>query len=290
MVPTRLTTTAALLALTLAFGASWAVAQPVPPPPDMDDEYGDDDAPMPPPPPPGMEWGDEGPGGEPGMGPGMGPRGRMGGQMGPNMERLRDRMRQRMGQRQGMGGRQGAPGMGQGMGERLRNRAGRGGQGGMGPGGQGGERIKEAMENLKKEFPAEAAELEELGKTDPQFARQAGRRLAMECRRLEMVKQREPALAEQFKKRMALELKSHLLARKYRAADAKDKPAIEKELRSVLEQAFPLRCLEMEKRIEMLGKELDRMKGDLAQKKAKKNEVIERHLRELTGQNDSLAW
>lgn len=287
MVPSRLTTTAALLALTLTFGASWASAQPVPPPPGVDDEFdGSDDGP-PPPPPPGMEWGDEGPGGE----PGMGPRGRMGGQMGPNMERIRERMRQRMGQRQGMGQGMG-PGMGQrpgqGMGERLRNRAGRGGQ--DGPGGQGGERIKEALENLKKEFPAEAAELDELGKTDPQFARQAGRRLAMECRRLEMLKTQDPALAEQFKKRMALELKSHLLARKYRAADAKDKPAIEKELRSVLEQAFPLRCLEMEKRIEMLGKELDRMKGDLAQKKAKKNEVIERHLRELTGQMDSLAW
>jgi uncharacterized small protein (DUF1192 family) len=285
MVSTRLTTTAALLALTLAFGASWASAQPAPPPPDVNDEFGDgDDAP--PPPPPGTEWGDEGPG----MGPFMGQRGRMGGQMGQGqgLEQYRDRIRQRMAQRQGMGGRPGGP-MGQAMGQRQRPRAGRGGQ--EGPGAMGGERIKEALEDLKKEFPAEAAELEELAKTDPQFARQAGRRLAMECRRMGRLKSQDPGLAEQFKKRMALELKSHLLARKYRAAtDAKDKTAIEKELRSVLEQAFPLRCLEMEKRIEMLGKELERMKGDLTQKKAKKNEVIERHLRELTGQNDSLAW
>jgi len=150
---------------------------------------------------------------------------------------------------------------------------------------------KKVFRYLEENEPDKAAELHELRHRNPFEYRERMQHVMHELHAMARLEKDRPDVHEQLMKRRKLEAASRQLGKKYRTATSKDDTArIEKELRAVLEELFPLRCLELEMRIQELSRELDRARAVLAKKREAKAQVIERRLHELTGHEDELAW
>ena len=144
---------------------------------------------------------------------------------------------------------------------------------------------------LKETEPDRIVELKKLRAKEPFEYKDAISHIYFEMKKMEELKRKDPKLFEQFMVRRKLEHQSHKLAEKIRHLRSKEKRAhLEEELKAVLTKLFPLRCLELEREINHLSRELKKAKMLLEKKKKFKDKVIERRFRELTGAEDALAW
>ena len=162
--------------------------------------------------------------------------------------------------------------------------------GGPGMGGIPWEKAKEALARVREWDEERANDLEELFRRAPEKAMDVLHRTLREMDEMAELKKRDPALFEKLSRRRKLERQSGELGNRLRKeADAAKKVEAEKELRALLAELFDLRTLELEKRVEDLGRELERARGVLAKKKENRAEVIDRRYRQLTG-DESLEW
>jgi len=153
------------------------------------------------------------------------------------------------------------------------------------------EQEKELLETIKKENPEEVKELMLLKKENPIEFRKILIQRQYEIQRLSELKERDPERYEYKKKQQALERQSRQLVKKYRIGkDEKAKAKIKKELSSVLSQLFDLREKDREEEIKHLTEKLDHLKSVLAERKKKKQEIVERRVQEMLGEIDVLLW
>ena len=144
---------------------------------------------------------------------------------------------------------------------------------------------------LKETEPDKIVELKKLRAREPFEYKEALQHILFEMKEMEELKGSDPKLFDQFMLRRKLERHSHKLAEKIRHTRSKEKRAhLEEELKAVLTKLFPLRCLEIEREINNLSRELKKAQMLLEKKKKFKDKVIERRFRELTGAEDALAW
>lgn len=153
------------------------------------------------------------------------------------------------------------------------------------------EQEEEILDRIKKENPEEAKELMMLKKEEPFEFRKILIQRQHELERLDELKERDPERYEQKVKQNSLERRGRQLAEKYRdSTDEKIKANIKKELSSVLNQLFDLREKDREMEIKHLTEKLNQLKSVLAERKKKKQEIVERRLQEMLGEIDVLLW
>jgi len=147
------------------------------------------------------------------------------------------------------------------------------------------------LERIKKENPEEVEELMLLKKERPIEFRKILIQRQHELERLEELKERDPERYEQNVKQHSLERRGRQLAEKYRdSKDEKVKANIKKELSATLSQLFDLREKDREEEIKHLTEKLDHLKSVLAERKKKKQEIVERRVKEMLGEIDVLIW
>jgi len=150
---------------------------------------------------------------------------------------------------------------------------------------------QELLEMIQKENPEEAARLKQLKKERPLEFRKILIQRQRDFERLEELKERDPGLYEQKKKQESLERRSHQLAVKYRdSKNQKVRTKIKKELSAALSQLFDLREADREQEIKHLTQRLDHLKSMLAERKKKKQQIVERRMQEMLGEIDVLTW
>jgi hypothetical protein len=98
---------------------------------------------------------------------------------------------------------------------------------------------------------------------------------------------------EQFERQqkiLDLEIQSESLALDYKDTDGNKKQSVKKELQKVLSELFELREKDRKEDVARLEKELQELKESLQIRANKKNEIIERRIEDLLGENKYLDW
>jgi hypothetical protein len=96
--------------------------------------------------------------------------------------------------------------------------------------------------------------------------------------------------AEQSTETIQLERESMELARRARAAEGAERAQLEQELRAKLEEAFQAKLEVREERVQRLEDQLNEQQNLLEERRRNQNEIIERRLNDLMGQEDALDW
>lgn len=87
-----------------------------------------------------------------------------------------------------------------------------------------------------------------------------------------------------------LEAESRRLARDIRKAEADDRTRLSQELEDKLDEIFEKKLELKEERADRLRKELNEALGDVEERRKVKEEVIQRRLRHLLGEDDLYDW
>lgn len=152
--------------------------------------------------------------------------------------------------------------------------------------GMNSERV---LEFLQKNYPERAQELQTLKTQKPEEYRRALGGLQREVGPLLMLQNNDP---QRFSERLAefkVNDKVHTLTRTYREAPAAQKAAIREQLKPLLEQQFQTRQKREKERLQHLKEMTQKMEARLNQRDAKKAEIIQHHLEELTT-GQELRW
>jgi len=95
---------------------------------------------------------------------------------------------------------------------------------------------------------------------------------------------------ERDKKIYELDLRTEVLGVKYTNANSADKAKIKQELKTSLSELFELREQKRQEEVKSLESRLAELKQKLKIRKENKNEIIDRRIQELIGQNKYLEW
>lgn len=108
---------------------------------------------------------------------------------------------------------------------------------------------------------------------------------------LKKLKEVDPASYELEVKLMKLEEKTQTLAREIRAAKDNDaKEDGKRELRKALAELFDARSDRQKRDIDMLLKEIEKLKERLNSRNANKEKIVDKRLSEMLGEADNLDW
>lgn len=87
-----------------------------------------------------------------------------------------------------------------------------------------------------------------------------------------------------------MDAETHRLAREARRAEGAERQRLERELREELETIFERKLELRSKHIETLEDRLNEERETLEERRQSRNEIIERRLRDLLGEDDALDW
>lgn len=170
----------------------------------------------------------------------------------------------------------------------------------MGPEGQGrpmnmprvsDKEILATMNQLKTDDPQMYEDLTQLKTRDPQRFRMQITQMVMRDRDMKRMEKNDPEAYKTLTQIRKLEGQERATARKYRETDSDaEKALILKDLKSVADDLFDLNLRMRQKEIEMLQKQIDRVKQDIANRKKNKSAIIQKHIDDITGKNDTLRW
>lgn len=111
------------------------------------------------------------------------------------------------------------------------------------------------------------------------------------------VKRREPKEYERWLDQKRLEFGTIILGAKIHAAQrgvdkvgAADLAAMEKRLRKTLEKLFDQRIENREREVKMLEREVKELRSLIKKREENRAFIIEKRFRELTGQEETMAW
>jgi hypothetical protein len=143
---------------------------------------------------------------------------------------------------------------------------------------------------LKDKYPEEYARLQKLRETSPEEFRQAlHEKLTQEKMRFRSRGDRHgpPPMNPEI---MRIEKETMDISMTYRqAADATQKEQLQKDLRQKLEILFDLREKERQEHIRRIETDLANLKKSVDQRQSNRQQIIDRHLQELT-EGDGLRW
>jgi len=155
----------------------------------------------------------------------------------------------------------------------------------MGPG-MGSERV---LEFLQKNYPERAQELQTLKAQKPEEYRRVLGGLQREVGPLLMLQNGDP---QRFQERLAdfkVNDRVATLTRSYREASAAQKSTIREQLKPLLEQQFQARQKREKEHLRRLKEMTQKMEARVQEREAKKAEIIQHHLEELTT-GQELRW
>ena len=149
------------------------------------------------------------------------------------------------------------------------------------------EMEKRVMDFLKKEAPSKAEKLEKLKASSPKRYEMWVRRGAFRLDRLEAMKDKDPEGYQSFKATFKTEAEVEVMADKVRkdGGDA-DRAA----LRAKVSELFDFREANKRHEIVMLQKKIDELQKTMEERKTNKVQIVEKHLKEIMGEKDSMEW
>jgi len=187
--------------------------------------------------------------------------------------------------------------------ERMGERGGRTSRRGEHFGG-GGERLgemqkkhEEYLEWLKENYPAEAAELEEVKERNPQLYMHQLMRSVKKYGRIAKAATDNPELAEVMKEDVELkDIRSQLLEKIHTAKDP-EKDALKKELKDVVAKRFDLivrrkqiQHKELLEKLERLKKDIVNSEAEVEKWKASKQKKVAERFKELLEKTEKFHW
>jgi hypothetical protein len=183
----------------------------------------------------------------------------------------------------------------------MESRRNPGGPGMPGPGGPGFRPMKPApvteadrtaaMDWLKENEPARSEAMMRLKKERPEDYERMLQQVAMEIREMKALERKEPERYEARLKQRKLEYRSTELVEKIQAAGAdQDTGDLREELRGVLSQLFDLREEERALELRRLEDEMARLRDVMEKRKKLKDDIVERRLAELLGEDSLMEW
>jgi hypothetical protein len=146
---------------------------------------------------------------------------------------------------------------------------------------------------VRQHVPQEISDLQVLKRENPREYEEQLHWIAEKIQHLEHVKQQYPEMYDRLIEVEKLEHQSWKMAEEIpRIRDAEKKKQLTAQLRDVLEKIFEIRLEERSLEIKELEKELDKMKALIEKRKAMKDTIINRRLKELipSPENEALDW
>lgn len=130
-------------------------------------------------------------------------------------------------------------------------------------------------------FPDQAQRLRALRDSDPAAYARWARRLRPLMRELREANARSPQLARTMVQQHRAEMAIHEWRRRYHAASAQDRPALEAEGQELVRRRIELRLQRQRLEIELLEKRLEELKTALHDRQEHKDDAIEREFSHL---------
>lgn len=150
---------------------------------------------------------------------------------------------------------------------------------------------EETLEYLKEFHPDQAGDLLLLKARRPERYWTVLSRAFREMRYLEGLKEKDPERYERVSREKKLEREAWNLSRKYRQTeDDNEKVRLREELKSLLDQVFDYRQMNRQEEIEKLEKRLAELKENNQRRLANKNEIVQRRLKQLLGDEKGMEW
>lgn len=144
-------------------------------------------------------------------------------------------------------------------------------------------------EFLQKNYPERAQELQTLKSQKPEEYRRALGGLQREIGPLLMLQNADPQLFAERLAEFKVNDKVLSLTRSYREASAGQKSSIREQLKPLLEEQFQTRQKRENERLQHLKEMAQKMEKNLTEREAKKSEILQHHLEELTTDQE-LRW
>lgn len=144
---------------------------------------------------------------------------------------------------------------------------------------------------LEKFDPSRLQKLIHLEDADPEAFHKVLEETRREFGRLMELKKRDPERFEQIINERRLEQETGKLSQHYRAAkSSEEKEKIKKEISERLEKLFDLRELQRAADIKRMEEELAKLKEKAKTRKDNRAKIIERHQKDLLGEEDDMKW
>lgn len=150
------------------------------------------------------------------------------------------------------------------------------------------EQERMALEFMRAFHPMQARHMEEVKRREPAEYFEIIRGTLEERLHSQRMRLENP---NEFKERLEmlqLNARCEQLALLYRDAEADKRPAIEKQLKALLDQVFEARQKEMERHLEALEREYRRLKTTVEKRAKYKDKVIDIHILRMLGEDDIL--
>lgn len=139
----------------------------------------------------------------------------------------------------------------------------------------------------KEKSPEAAPAVSDSAKAADNVAGKAGPQTVSPYQNLEQMKKTDPEMYNLFKQGAELDLAERQLAMQYRnAVDEKAKAEISARLAELVGKHFDVRQQRRALELERLEKELNRMKDLLEKRKSSRDEIIEKRVKTLKGEQD----
>ncbi|AQT69024.1 hypothetical protein STSP2_02203 [Anaerohalosphaera lusitana] len=153
------------------------------------------------------------------------------------------------------------------------------------------------FEWLDENYPAEAERLRNLREKSPDDYFEEYRKSRKEYGGIMDMERRNPELAEVLMEDIKLQQERDALLKNLKTAGEEEKEQINAELRDIVERRFDLilqkkelRYKELLERLERLKNAVEKQKAQLEELNEQKQKNIEKRMKELLGQTESLDW
>ena len=149
----------------------------------------------------------------------------------------------------------------------------------------------EIHEFLEDKLPERAEEMARLREREPEAYRHEIMMIGEMVMRYREMMEHNPELAEAFILSHKMEAECNRLAEEIRETEDQEKQrALRSKLKLLLEKVFDLRLKEPEMHIRNLEKEVNEMKDMIERRKTNKDKIIQRRLKDMTGERNDLDW
>jgi len=151
--------------------------------------------------------------------------------------------------------------------------------------------VAEVLEFLRSWDPYRVQRIEQSRERNPREYMRILQESYFEMKRLQEMQKSNPEAYEEMKKERGLEMQAFQLGEKIRGTeDTAEKDKMKAELKPVLGQLFDLREKRKDQEIARLEADLKRLREQVEKRRTNKESVVERRLRELSGEEPDDDW
>ena len=157
----------------------------------------------------------------------------------------------------------------------------------------GGEmRFPEELQEFLEDFmPGRVEELARLRRTNMNQFREMMGQIMRQKRELDELRERDPDEYERRRSQILLDVESRELVEQVRRTENEEaKQAAKEKLTEIVSQQFEYQCEDIEKRVEALTEQIQKMKELLEKRRASKEKIVLRRVDELCGDDAHLRW